>query len=944
MDYKLKIKNYKWLIFNLSFIIFHSYCFGQYKQGVKYYESFQYAKAIPYLKKAANKNNAHKTDATIKLADSYRDINDYKDAEVYYQKIIGMGGDTIPAIVHYNYATVLKNNNKYDEALKEFTIYLKSNPNDAKAKNSVKSFQDIKIWQSLPKEYEVTNLSEINTNKSEFCPFIYPTEGGSKLFYTSWQKPDLVNFESDDFDGHPYLNIYYADVKNDIPESDKKSFSKKINSSYHAGPICFSKQNELFVTRVDYAKHKKDKSFINRPQLFTAVKSGKHWSKPQAFQYNNIDYSFAHACISDDSNYLFFSSDMPGGKGGMDIWVCKKNSTGWDKPINLGSDINTPGNEEFPFIRTDGMLFFSSDALPGFGGLDVFSARQIVGKWILNRNEGVGINSLADDFGIFFIDNNKGYISSNRDGGKGNDDIYKFTFTQKLISVDGTVLNSQDAGDVAKDVKVILEDSKGNAMNDVRTNNEGYFRFDNLSPDSKYMVKMDEKDAGFSHHKRYFFMDSKGEVMRVSVVNDKGEKFVFKNLPADANSLPQLDSPDDVTLAGNLLYGENPSLPIANKKVLLKDENGTVVDEATTNAFGAFVFNKIPSGDNYFISLAENDVSLPVGTKIILTNKSGKQLNVLNSGAKGDFKFSLLASDKATMEGMKVADADLLISLAGNIMGTDKKPLSSVKVYLKNEKDKTIDTVITNDKGYFTFNKLSASTNYIITIDENDAQLKDLDKIVITDTKGRTIRELIKSKNKGFSFNVLASAQSVMDALQVADADLLMNVVGKILDPDKKPLGKVNVFLVYYNKTAMIDTSKTDSTGTFKFNKLQAAGNYVLNVDENDANLKKFDKVYITDLKGKIIRELIRSKNKGFSFNLLQADKSTLKSIYVEDPWLEVLNMKESKKKEGAPFGSITIVENVYYALNAYKFDEGGQRVLDKVIQIMKNNPSINIE
>ncbi|HEX7414387.1 MAG TPA: OmpA family protein [Bacteroidia bacterium] len=801
-------------------------CSAQYKQGVKYYESFQYAKAIPCLKKAANKNNAHKTDATIKLADSYRDIKDYKDAEVYYQKIIGKGGDTIPAIVHYNYATVLKNNNKYDEALKEFTTYLKSNPNDAKAKNSVKSFQDIKVWQSLPKEYEVTNLSEINTKKSEFCPFIYPTEGGSKLFYTSWQKPDLVNFESDDFDGHPYLNIYYSDVKNDVPESNKKSFSRKINSSYHAGPICFSKQNELFVTRVGYAKHKKDKAFVNRPQLFTSVKSGKNWSKPQPFQYNNIDYSLAHACISDDSNYLFFSSDMPGGNGGMDIWVCKKNSAGWDKPVNLGSDINTPGNEEFPFIRADGMLFFSSDALPGFGGLDVFSARQIAGKWILNRNEGVGINSLADDFGIFFIDNTKGYISSNRDGGKGNDDIYKFTFTQKLISVDGTVLNSQDVGDVAKDVKVILEDSKGNPLNDARTNSEGYFRFDNLSPDNKYMVKMDENDASFSHHKRYFFMDSKGEVMRVSVVNDKGEKFVFKNLPADANSLPQLDSPDDVTLAGNLLYGENPSLPIANKKVLLKDENGNVVDEATTNAFGAFVFNKIPTGDSYFISLAENDASLPVGTKIILTNKSGKQLNVLNSGDKGSFKFGLLASDKAMMDGLKVADADLL-----------------------------------------------------------------------------------------------------------------MNVAGRILGPDKKPLGKINVFLVYYNKVAVIDTSKTDSTGTFKFDKLQAAGNYVLNVDENDAALKNFDKIFITDLKGKIIRELIRSKYKGFSFNLLQADKSSLKDIYVEDPWLDVLNMKDSKKKE-----DITIVESVNYALNAYKFDEGGQRVIDKVIQIMKNNPAINID
>src|SRR5208282_3740444 len=108
---------------------------------------------------------------------------------------------------------------------------------------------------------------------------------------------------------------------------------------------CFSKQNELYVTRVTYAKHKKDKAFVNRPQLYTSVKSGKSWSKLQPFIFNNADYSLAHASISDDGNYLFFSSDMPGGNGGMDIWVCKKNNTGWDKPMNLGSDINTPGNE-----------------------------------------------------------------------------------------------------------------------------------------------------------------------------------------------------------------------------------------------------------------------------------------------------------------------------------------------------------------------------------------------------------------------------------------------------------------------------------------------------------------------------------------------------------------------------------------------------------------------
>ncbi len=804
----------------VAFILVFSFSsFAQYKKGVKYYEGFQYSKAIPYLKKVADKNSTDKNDATLKLANSYLNIKDYKNAEAYYQKAIEQG-NTEP-LTHYNYGTVLKNNNKYDEALKEFSTYIRSNPNDAKAKNAIKSFQDIKVWQSLPKEYDIANLSEINTEKSEFCPVIYD----NKLFYTSWQKPDLVNFESFDFDGTPYLNIYYANLKNDIPESPVKSFSKKINSQYHDGPVCFSKQNELFVTRVTYAKHKKDKSFVNRPQLYTSVKSGKSWSKLSPFPLNNIDYSLAHASISEDGNYLFFSSDMPGGNGGMDIWVCKKNNTGWDKPINLGPDVNTSGNEEFPFIRGDGMLFFSSDALPGFGGLDIFSARQIAGKWILNRNEGVGINSLADDFGVFFIDNNKGYVSSNRDGGKGSDDIYKFTFTQKLISVDGTVLNSQNGTNPAKNVKVILEDNNGNHLNDMRTNNEGYFRFENLSPDNKYMVKMDENDASFSHQKRYYFMDSKGEVMRVTVVNEKGEKYVFRNLPANAGSLPELTSPDDATLAGNLLYGENPSLPIANKKVLLKDANGNIIDEATTNAFGAFVFNKIPSGDNYFITLAEEDASLPAGTKIILTNKSGKEVKAMQSGGKGSFKFDLLASDKSTLNTMQVVDADLLMNINGNILGADKKPLKGVKVYLKNEKNQTIDTVVTDDKGAFIFNKLSVSVNYIVNLDENDAQLKDIDKIYITDQKGRTIRELTKNRLKGYSFN------------------------------------------------------------------------------------------------------------------LLQSEKSTLKDIYVEDPWLEVLTMKDNGKKE-----EITIIESVNYALNAYKFDDAGQRVIDKVIQIMKNNPAIDIE
>ena len=792
-------------------------CFAQYNIGIKYYDSFQYSKAIPCLKKTAAKNGPTKLDAIIKLADCYRYIKDYKNAELYYQKAIEQGSADV--IVHYNYGMVLKNNNKYDEALKELTLFLTANPTDAKAKNAVKSFNDIKAWLSLPKEYEITNVDKINTKKSEFCPLVYD----GKLFYTTWQINDLVNYEKFDYDGTPFLNIYYNKMNDGLNFARRKNFSKKINTQYHDGPISFSEQNEIYFTRVNYIKHKKDKAFVNRPQLFIAIKKGKGWSKAQAFQYNNPDYSIAHASISEDGNYLFFSSDMPGGSGGMDIWVCKKNSSGWDKPHNLGTDINTDGNEEFPFIRNDNMLFFSSDGLPGFGGLDIFSARQITDKWILNRNEGVGMNSLADDFGVFFTDNNKGYVSSNRDGGKGSDDIYQFTFTQKLITLDGTILNSKDANDFAKDVHVLLEDNKGNRINDTRTNNEGYFKFDNLSSENKYMVKIDENDASFKQQKRFFYKNTKGDVVRVTVINDKGEKYVFRNLPSDISALPELNSPDDVNLAGNLLVGEAPSLPIANKKIVLKDDKGNIVDEATTNAFGAFVFNKIPSGDNYSISLADNDASIQSNSKVIITNKNGKKIKILKADGAGFFTYGLLATDKPAINDLKVDDADLLMNIAGKVVGPDKTPLKRVKVLLLN---------------------------------------------------------------------------------------------GNI---------------------ALMDTTFTDDEGIFRFNKLQSAGDYILNIDENDAQLKDFEKIYITDLKDKVIREIYRKRNKGFSFNVLQNDKSTLKDIYVEDPWLDVLSLKNKTDE-------ITIVENVYYALNAYKFDDAGQRIMDKVIQVMNSNKNINIE
>jgi outer membrane protein OmpA-like peptidoglycan-associated protein/tetratricopeptide (TPR) repeat protein len=792
---------------------------AQYKQGLKHYITGDYYKAIPKLTRAANEPGEHQLDALIKLADSYLQIKEYKNAEIFYKKAEETG--KVDATTHFNYATVLKINNKYNEALEEFNQYLKQFPNDSRARNAIKYCQEIKLWQSLPKEYEAVNVSEVNTPRAEFSPVVYE----DKLVFVSEQNPDIINYEQYDFNGTPYLNVFFTELKNEVPSADKKTFSKKVNSNYHDGPVCFNKeQNVLYLTRVSYVE-KKEKDFVNRAKLYRSEKSGKTWGTLKPFEYNSDAYSVAHPSLSADGNHLFFCSDMPGGQGGMDIWECRKGKDGWEKPVNLGPDVNTSGNEEFPHMRKDGMLFFSSDGLPGFGGMDIFSCKQIAGKWILNRNEGLGINSFADDFGIFFIDEHKGYISSNRDGSVGADDIYKFTFAAKLISLDGTILKSQDIYDPVKNIRIYLEDDSGAKLKDTRTNEMGYFRFDNLSPDKKYMIKIDETDPNFNGQKHYYYADAHNQVMRVTVINDKGEKHVFRNLPVEPNSVPDLTIPDDVTLGGNLLFGENPSNPIANKQITLKDANGNVIEQVTTNAFGSFVFSKLPPDENYIIEFSDPDGTLPADAMIILTTKSGKQVKIVRADAKGGFKFSLLAADKKAFEDLSVQDAELLMDLVGKLLGQDKNTLPGAKIYLMDEKGNPLDTVV------------------------------------------------------------------------------------------------------------------TDASGVFEFRKLQAGHNYMVNVDENDARLNGMDKLFISDLKGKIVKELVRNKFKGFSFNLLESEKSNLKQIYVDDPWLEVLELKDKKSKE-----QITIVENVYYGLNEHKFDDAGRRVMDKVVQIMNANPGLNIE
>lgn len=806
--------------FNIYVSIF--FCFAaligvaQMKKGDKQFSKYNYANAIPAYEKVAKGKSSDKQAAMIKLADCYRILNNYTKAESYYAQAISIG--KVASEVNYHYGNVLKSNNKYSEALSQYYVVLEQNENDQITKNAIKSCQEIKYWESKPKEYEVKNVESINTKRSEFSPIII----NDKLFFVAEKVNDVVDFEKSRTNNQPFLNIFSAEIKNNEIKKGKL-ISKRINTSFHDGPISFTSSGKFAAyTRVNYIVNVKNKNFVNRAKIYFSEVNGNSFSKPKPFIYNSDEYSCAHPALSSDGTQLFFSSDMPGTFGGQDLWMCQKNGDTWDKPVNLGFDINTSNDEVFPSLKKDGTLYFSSNGLPGFGDLDIFSAKQVQGKWLLSRNEGLLLNSKADDFGITFLNDSVGYFSSNREGGKGEDDIYWYKFTNKNVTLDGTVLLTENVNDFAKGVKVYLLDEKGKVIDSTKTNDKGYFLFKNLDADKTYMAEIEGSEVNLKNKSRYYLTDKNNKIARITHNNGPGQKFVFKNLPVDPNGMPDLYNDDDLSLAGNLLFGENPSKPLANKKVVIKNEFGDIVEETTTNEFGAFAFRNLPLDQNYSLSI--EDDNLPTDAKIILTNKSGKQVKFTRSDKKGNFKFSLLNVDKTAIDDLTVNDKDLIMALNGYLYDQDKKALSNAKITVFN-KSEVIENIITDEKGKFAFRNLGADKNYLFSIDDSDARFTNVTK------------------------------------------------------------------------------------------------------------------VYVADAKGRIYREIKRNSNGKFQFELLNIDRTAMGDFSVDDPWLQVLNMKNKQKQQ-----AITIIENLYYAYGDFKIDDAGQNILDKVITVLNSNKNLNIE
>jgi outer membrane protein OmpA-like peptidoglycan-associated protein len=420
----------------------------------RYYRDLKFNFAIPHYLRALDKKADPQ--ATERLADCFRLISDYRNSELWYHKALELNPSK-PLLI-YRYAEALRSNAKYKEAEEQLRKYRSLVPSDTlNVENLIKSCRLSREWMLRPEPVDVSNETGLNTPYSEFSPVRFR----NGLLFTSDRQGTGAKKKNKEEDreiygwtGAYYLKLFYAEYAEE-KWKQPAFLDKEINEGFHNGPaaydparglLCFTKTTKGKKLRNVSPLHLRNLvEPLGRKQLFFSGEKDGKWQKPYPFRYNNpAQYSVQHPSFSPDGRRLYFSSDMPGGFGKFDLYVCESlGDTSWSTPVNLGEKINSPGDEGFPFVSADGTLYFSSSGHAGMGGLDIFRAKGSGKTWEEPVNMRYPFNSSRDDFGILFSDSSKGFLSSNREGGIGADDIFRYAVRAQECTLTVTVMDAE---------------------------------------------------------------------------------------------------------------------------------------------------------------------------------------------------------------------------------------------------------------------------------------------------------------------------------------------------------------------------------------------------------------------------------------------------------------------------------------------------------------------
>jgi outer membrane protein OmpA-like peptidoglycan-associated protein/tetratricopeptide (TPR) repeat protein len=396
------------------------------------YKDFSWLEAID-LYTYAHERDLKNAYVVRRLADCYRNIGKTEESEKWFKTLIDMNEQTPDDL--FNYSMALKANGKYDDSDKALKEYATMRPEDGRInlQQSLLDYIDFLLQDSI--RYKIESLP-FNTRGSDWGPVLYE----NKLVFVSTGDPDESRDIKYNWDNLPFLDLYSVDIDEYGNYSKSEVFAKNLMTSYHEGPATFDAKNKrMYFNSNRTTKATGSKGEENNLQIFYADFENGLWQLKGEFKYNDKRYNLRHPSLNAAGDVLFFASDMAGGKGGNDIYWCRLENGEWGQPINL-EEINTEGEEVFPFIAPDGVLYFSSNGLGGMGGLDIYMALPDRGVYKSVENMGYPINSSHDDFGLILDEvGMNGYFSSNRPGGKGFDDIYKVEILYIPVQIRGTV-------------------------------------------------------------------------------------------------------------------------------------------------------------------------------------------------------------------------------------------------------------------------------------------------------------------------------------------------------------------------------------------------------------------------------------------------------------------------------------------------------------------------
>ena len=536
------MKRYTFIILSALFLFLSTDLYAQRRNYAKNadlaFGRKQYTEAVDRYKKAYRKTRRNKDERnriTFQMAECYRLIGLTKRAEPYYKRVMKTDFVNTHPEVYLYAAETYKMNEKYKEAIECYETYIEKVPDDPRGQMGLESTSLITEWLENPSKYELTPLKKVNSTKDSDFSACWTSNNYNEIIFTSTRDASTGK-EKDGITGQEFADFFTSkqDRKGEWSTPVLADESENVNTSASEGtPFMNSKYTKMYFTRCQNGAHRK-----NGCQIMVASKSGGTFSNAKPVEIAGVDTLdiVGHPTLTSDELIMYFAAERTGGFGGKDIWVAMRDNAteAFKRPFNLGENINTAGDEMFPFLRYDTTLYFSSNGHGGMGGLDVFvSSMDTSGQWGTPRNLKSPINSIGDDFAIMFHPTEeRGFVSSNRGNSRALDNIYYFEEPPVLFTFSGTVKDSKTKQFVSNAAVRLVGTDGSNMM--TRTNDKGYFNFSDsqISKNTTYDITVDKDN--------YFTFNAQETTIGLEFSKDFEKEYFIEPIPQEPIMLPDI--------------------------------------------------------------------------------------------------------------------------------------------------------------------------------------------------------------------------------------------------------------------------------------------------------------------------------------------------------------------------------------------------------------------